>query len=140
MSEPQIEPRDRPAGVTILAILNGLFAMLLLLGGMVLVMAGPLIGFFVPFVGPFAGLILGIFGLFLVFLGVVGVVVTWGMWNGKQWAWWLTIIFSILIFLMGITTLPAGIVSLMISGTTLFYFTRPHVKSYFGLKPTMVSI
>lgn len=139
MSEP-LEPKDRPAGVTVLAILNGLFAVLLLLAGMVLVMAGPLIGFLVPFVGPFAGLILGLFGLFLVFIGIVGVIVTWGMLNGKQWAWWLTIIFSILIFLMGVTTLPAGIVSLIISGTTLFYFTRPHVKSYFGLKPANVAI
>ena len=139
MSEPP-EPKDRPAGVTVLAILNGLFAVLLLLAGMVLVMAGPLIGFLVPFAGPFAGLVLGLFGLFLVFLGVVGVVVTWGMWNGKQWAWWLTIIFSILIFLMGITTLPAGVVSLIISGATLFYFTRPHVKSYFGLRPVNVSV
>lgn len=138
MSEPQIEPRNRPAGVTVLAILNGLLAILLLLGGMVLVMAGPLIGFLVPFAGPFAGLILGIFGLFLVFLGVAGVAVAWGMWNGKKWAWWLTIIFSIGIFLMGITTIPAGIVSLIISGATLFYFTRPHVRSYFGLKPVDV--
>lgn len=135
--------KARPDGVTILAVLDGLGAAILLGFGMIMVMAGPFVGSLAPFAGAFAGLILSAVGLLFVFLGVITFVVAWGLWNGKKWAWWFTVVFSVLGMIFGLTVIsdPVGLGGVIGAGNMafnfaiLYYFMRRRVKYYFGLLP-----
>ncbi len=84
----------------------------------------------------------------LIALGVIVVVITilhfmlaYGFWKGRRWGWGLGIIFpivgiigSIILFLVNselenlVIIIPSVIIGLII----LIYLTRPHVKAYFG--------
>lgn len=134
-------PKVRPVGVTVLAMLEGILSAVLLLGGVALLIAGPLIAVFAPFTVPFfAGVFLTFLGVVLTILGIVGFIVVWGMWSGREWAWWLTTIFAGIGVLIGLATLPGGFFGLILNGAVLYYFTRPHAKEYFGRKPVTLTI
>src|SRR5579863_3287205 len=89
-----VEP-SRPLGVAILAVLIGIFAVIVIVGGLLVLLASSFA--FVPFplfgtVGVVAGILLFIFGLIL-----LGVAV--GLWHQRLWALVLTIIVLILLII-----------------------------------------
>lgn len=142
---PMAAQKVRPTGITILAVLNGILSVLILLGGIGMIVAAPFIGAFMPTMGmPFGGIAIGAFlgvvGVVLLIFGALGIVVTWGMWTGKAWAWWLAIIVSVIGVIGGLLSIPFGLGSLIINGAILYYLTRPHVKVYFGQKPVTVTM
>ncbi len=105
--------RERPTGVSILAILHvlgGLFSLLVLTA--------------LPSVSYLAQ-ILGTIGTAIVLAEAIGsFVVAYGLWNGMKWAWIGAIIFAII----GLLSLGLGtIVSILI----LFYLFKKEVKAYF---------
>ena len=141
---PMVAQKVRLTGVTVVAVLNGIMSILFLLGGLILMVAAPLIGAFMP-VGMPSGAaaiaaIIGIVGIVVLIFGALGIVVTWGMWSGKSWAWWLTTIFSVIGALGGLFSMPAGIAALVIYGAIIYYFTRPHVKEFYGQKSVTVTM
>ncbi len=85
---------------------------------------------------PLAGLF-GAFGIVLIIAGLIELVISWGLWTGKGWAWWLGVIFTGLGLLFALASIVSrnlgGIVSLIIDGLILYYFFKPHVKQYFGI-------
>jgi uncharacterized membrane protein len=86
---------SRPLGVAILAVLIGIFAVIVIVGGLLALFASSFA--FVPFplfgtVGVVAGILLIIFGLIL-----LGVAV--GLWHQRLWALVLTIIVLILLII-----------------------------------------
>jgi hypothetical protein len=128
---PTPEKKGRPTGVTVLAILQGLFAILAVLGGLATLTLGSLLGAAVPSVG-YAGDLFGLIGIIGLLLGIIGLIITYGMWTGKGWAWWLTIIFSIISIIFNVLSLPVGIIGIIIYLVIVIYLTRPHVKAFFG--------
>jgi hypothetical protein len=86
------QPRRRPIGVAILAILVGAFGFLLLLSGALLLVgvAGhAIVGLPTTLFGiggPIAGLVALIVGIVLLGLGL-------GLWNLRMWAYVLTLVF-----------------------------------------------
>jgi len=134
---PPPPPRVRPTGVTILAILGFIVAALFIFAGIAIVALGPLITSLLkesmPYPYPIA-LLAGVLGVALLISGGIGLIISWGLWTGRGWAWWLTVIFSALSLLSSLLALPNGIIGLLVDALILYYFFKPHVKDYFGVK------
>ncbi len=143
--------KQRPTGVTILAILQilgGLF--FLVIGGFALVLAGflgmggmvpgmpdmPEMPMFLPFLGGVAAII----GIIMIAVGFLSFAVAYGYWNGLGWAWTLGLVVAVIGLILGLISLPSGIVWIIIDALVIYYLTRPHVKTYFGKKPIQVTI
>jgi hypothetical protein len=78
---------------------------------------------------PLLGIIIG--GV-LVMIGIAYFVMAYGLWNGRRWAWKLTLI----LLGIGIGSIVVGNVGSLfhtiINAIVIFYLYRPNVKDYFG--------
>jgi uncharacterized membrane protein len=139
----------RPTGVTVIGILTIIGGIVMLFAGMTLVTLAAV----APILPLSDGQInsqlantgmstemLGIIssatgGLFLI-LGIASLVVAYGLFKAKKWAWTTSVVLSFISIAMGIVSIATGnigaIVSIAISGLILYYLYRPHVKAYFG--------
>lgn len=132
----------RPSGVSVLSILAGILGILALVGGIIVAAASTfitdIIESYAPtavipgMTGAFIAGILAIVGAVVIIIGILHILVAYGLWVGAGWAWWLTIILSILGIILGILSLPGGIVLLIIYAVIIWYFWQPYVKAYFG--------
>jgi hypothetical protein len=131
------KPR-RPTGITILAILELIGGIFGLLGGILLIGVGgsgilSSLGY-----GIASGLIAALGGGVVVF-SLFALLMGWGMWTGKGWAWIIAVILYILGALANLASLAIGvytsIVGLVIAALILWYLWRPHVKAFFGRGP-----
>lgn len=126
----------RPLGVTILAALEILGGIVALLGGIYVASSGAAAGMLLSSsaLGTAAG---GVLGGVLIVLGLVALVIAYGFLKGIKWGWWIAIVLYVLGIISGIVSLIAGsygvIISLIIDAIILYYLTRPHVKSWFGV-------
>lgn len=125
----------RPTGVTILAILDLLGGILALLGGVFLVGVGRAgvmtrLGY-----GMYEGFIAGVGGVALV-VGLFAILVGWGLWSGKDWAWVLAIVLYALGLLFSLVSLVGqpirGVIGIVVYAFLLWYLFRPTVKAFFG--------
>jgi hypothetical protein len=119
-------------------------AILMFLAGIVLVLGGlgalvgsafvDLFGF-----GRFAGLV-AVVGVAAFILGILTLIEGWGMWSGREWAWIVGIILTILGLLSSIAQLaggsPGSVLGIIIYAIILYYLTRPHIRTYFKGQPT----
>jgi uncharacterized membrane protein (DUF2068 family) len=96
----------RPLGVTILAILT--------------VISG--IGFLVSVI--------------LIPLGIANLVVAYGLWKGKRWAWTITLVLSFIGIALGLASIATGTIiaiwPVIINAIVIYYLYRPNVKAFFG--------
>lgn len=135
----------RPTGVSVLAILTAIAGILILIVALFLGILSTEMATFIesmiteygagvfPGVGEFVeAFVLGIAAV-LAILGFLALIDAYGLWTGAGWAWWLTIILSVLGIIGGILSLPAGIISIIIDGLIIYYFTRRYVKEFFGM-------
>jgi len=116
-------------------------AILQILGGILLVLGGAALAAIPQLVElplPGFGLLFGGLGAFFIVIGILALLVGWGLWAGKGWAWWLTVILQALGIVSSLASLalgdPTAIASLIIAAIILYYFFKPHVKAYFGVK------
>ena len=113
--------KQRPLGVTIIALLA-------ILGGIAFLVVG-LTLIFIPVVGIFIGS-----GLFI--LGLAYFLVAYGLWNERSWAWTLTLILSGIGIIVGIGSIIVGnigsIIHTIINAIIIYYLSRPTVKSFFN--------
>jgi hypothetical protein len=120
--------RERPLGVTILAILAAIGGVLGLLGSVAL------LGLFSA-----AGGLFMILGLVSIVLSVLYLVFAYGAWTLQPWGWTLGVglaAASVVLTLIGLTQgtqeLVGALISLAISGVILYYLFQPDVKAAFG--------
>lgn len=75
-------------------------------------------------------------GAGLVALGVAYLVMAYGLWRGKRWAWTITMILSLVGIAVGAVSIVSGnvaaVFTLIINGIVLYYLYRPQVKVFFG--------
>ena len=156
-----MQKQSRPRGVTIIAILIIIAGVLSLLLGIGLVVIGPFLmnglqttssNLGSQIEPQIFGIIFLVFGATSLALGVANLVMAYGLWKGKGWAWTISIIvlfigIAIDIVSLSITSVAgvfsntgsnllgnivSGIVSIGISAFIVYYLYRPHVKAYFG--------
>jgi hypothetical protein len=125
--------KKRPTGVTVLAVLYILFALLLLGGGGVLLSARSYLG---TQVGSVIGTFGGVLGGVLIVAALIMFVISYGFLKGNEWSWWVAIIFLVLGLISEVASLftgqiGAGIIGIIISAIIIYYLTRPNVKKWF---------
>ncbi len=125
MTQPST--RERPLGITILAILAAVGGVFLLLAGL-----GAM---------AFAGLggLFAILGIVAILVGVVYLAFAYGAWTLKPWGWTLgvgasiaSIVLTILQLTQGTQEIVGAIISIAISAAILYYLYQPDVKAAFG--------
>lgn len=108
--------KNRPLGVTIIAILTAI-------GGLIFLSTG-------------LGLLIIGFGFILLVLGIAYLVMAYGLWNGRRWAWTITLILSGIGIIVAIATIVAGnvsaVINVIIHAVVIYYLYRPNVKAFFG--------
>ena len=108
--------KQRPLGVTIVAILTAIGGLIFLGSGLTLLIIG--------------------FGFLLLVLGIAYLVMAYGLWNGRGWAWTITLILSVIGIIVAIASIVAGnvsaIISIIIHAVVIYYLYRPNVKAFFG--------
>ncbi|NEP63713.1 MAG: hypothetical protein F6K31_43615 [Symploca sp. SIO2G7] len=139
---------QRPIGVTILAILNSLGALVLILIGTSSFLTGPLLDQLMqdpdlaelmktvpPEAVDIFPKVLG--GVFLV-LAAINIAIAIGLWTLQAWSWYLTLIFQglgILGNLGGLLLLsPVSMASIVFSGFYIYYFLQQPVQTAFGIR------
>ena len=135
----------RPSGVSVLAILAALGGILGLIVAVVLGIMSTEMATLIeslmeeygavvlPGIGEFIETLVLAIAAVLAISGILALIDAYGLWIGAGWAWWLTIILSVLGIIGGLLSLPGGIISIIIDILIIYYFTRPHVKEFFGL-------
>jgi hypothetical protein len=114
--------RNRPLGVTIIAILAVIGGIGSLLSGLTVLAIVPILGI--------------IFGGILIIIGLAYFVVAYGLWKGLSWAWVLTLIVSVIGIIVGLGSIVVGNVGalfhVIVNAIVIYYLYRPNVKAYFG--------
>jgi hypothetical protein len=138
-----IRKPSRPAGITVLAILEiligivGLVASLAIIGFSALFSTLPRVGFLLGTIGLVIGGVVLLFSLIWLATGL-------GFLHGRGWSWTLGMIFSILSLLGAFAALIIGLITggvggLIFWGLMLYYLTRTHVKAFFGRSGPLVN-
>jgi hypothetical protein len=113
---------DRPLGVTILAVLEIIVGLLGLFSGFTLLTLGAMM----PFgLGAFAAVI----GAVVLFIGILDVIIGWGLWSLKSWAWMVALIVNIINLILNAIQLAwlGAIINLII----ILYLQQGDIKSRF---------
>ena len=116
-------PAGRPLGVTILALLQILSGLFWLVTGGLAVAAAGLAGIF--------GIILLLAGAVLVIIGIIGLIIGFGLWNMRSWAWIWAIIINILGIIFSLTNPLQNALGIIISLIIVIYLMTPDIKSRF---------
>jgi hypothetical protein len=147
--------RSRPTGVTIIGILDIISGAIMLVLGLGLIAIGTIMipylhipgmhrlqalnsanfafsHFPRPFFGPLAVSI----GSVIAAIGIASLVIAYGIFHAKGWAWTATVIISIISIVGSAASIAAGnagaVVNVIINAIILYYVYRPRVKAYFG--------
>jgi len=138
----RMEEPHRPMGITILALLETIGALVLLALGAMMILLGAAVlvavGLGEASLGIALSEIVVFVGGFILLLGVIELAIAWGLWKGQGWAWTVALIVAVLGIIGGVIALVSGslynIVTLAIQAIIVYYLYRPEVKAYFGKK------
>jgi uncharacterized membrane protein (DUF2068 family) len=126
---------QRPTGITVLAILSFIGGVLAIFAGLALV---GLSGAIAAAAGGGGGLAT-ILGLLLLVFGVLELILGYGFWTLKPWAWSMGvalqaagIVLDVIQFTNNGSQLVSVIISIAISAAIIWYLFQPHVKAAFG--------
>jgi uncharacterized membrane protein HdeD (DUF308 family) len=155
--------RQRPTGVTILGVLFVIAGAFSLLGGIATLVAIPFVANVNPNVindepqlngqqqqpltpseqtalAQGSGSILTALGALMIPLGIASLVVAYGLFKGKRWAWYVAVVLSIIGLVVNVISLvtsnmsaiAGALVGIAFEGIVLYYLFRRNVKEYFG--------
>jgi len=69
---------------------------------------------------------------YYVLAGVIGLVLAWGLWIGNGRAWIVAVILYVVGVIMGLVTLPTGIVGIVMDGVVLYLLMRSDTRRFCG--------
>jgi uncharacterized membrane protein (DUF2068 family) len=153
--------RHRPTGVTILGVLFVIAGAFSLLGGIATLVAIPFVANVNPNVvnnelqfngqqplmpseqtalAQGSGSILTVLGALLIPLGIASLVVAYGLFKAKRWAWYVAVVLSIIGIVVNVISLvtsnmgaiAGALVGIAINAIVLYYLSRRSVREYFG--------
>ena len=88
----------------------------------------------------FGVMVIRIIGGIMSVLGILGFLVAFGYWNGRGWAWTAGMIVTVIGLILGLLSLPEGVLGLIINTLIIYYLTRPYVKRWFGKEPVPFTV
>ena len=129
--------KDRPFGVSLIAILLMIEAILQIIAGLAL-LGISMAGFFAtPYIGAAAAMT--VLGIIAVFIGIIQLIVSSGMWTLEKWAWiiavavcWVDVVFDVIGGIIKTQSFGAVFVSLIIPVIVLIYLYSGGVKKAFN--------
>jgi len=130
---------NRPLGVTLLAILHVLQAILAFIIGLLLVTLGSFLPRFLihfPRLARHTGLFEVVGGI-LVIVALLYLCLSYGLWSGKGWAWTISLILAGLGIVLSLVALIVRgglgvVIALILGAVIIYYLTRENVKAFFG--------
>ncbi len=145
----------RPIGVSILAGLFVLAGAITLLGGITTLVAAPFAANLDPNTlddeSPLtqgqqtilienSGSILAVLSAFLIPIGIVSLIVAYGLFKGKRWAWSAAVVLSAIGLVINVLSLITGgmaamagaLVGIAINAVLLYCLSKRNVRQYFG--------
>ncbi|MBM3247307.1 hypothetical protein FJZ17_02085 [Candidatus Pacearchaeota archaeon] len=137
-NKSKVSAGARPLGVSILAVLSYIAAVFTFIGGLAMLIGSTAVSTIIGQVFPeyvswsTAGVALFVFlGIVFILLGVLDFFIGKGLWNGKEWARILVLIFLALSVIDGVLP-PFAIVQAIIAALLIWYLGfNPAVKRYF---------
>ena len=119
--------KKRPTVVKILVVIVLIGSIIPILAGAMMLTGGSVLeGYFMQ------ELLSQILPTYYVVVGLIGLVVAWGLWIGKGWAWIIAIIIFIIGLIMDLVTLPTGIVGVVIDVIVLYLLSRSDTRRFCG--------
>jgi hypothetical protein len=119
--------KKRPMVVKILVLIVAIGSIIPILAGVMMLTGGSAYeGYFMQ------ELLSQIVPTYSVLVGVIGLVVAWGLWIGRGWAWILALIVFIIGIIMDLVTVPTGIVGVVIDAIVLYLLMRPETRKFCG--------
>lgn len=146
---------DRPLGIAILAVLDIIGGILAFIGGIAAAAASTIVNdpdvrdvirdamisagvTDVDAVLDILATVLIVVGMTIFAMGLVAIVVGWGLWTGKQWAWVIAVFLYIagivisVVFMVWPVWSPTNVIGIIIGAVILYYLFRPNVRAWFG--------
>ena len=120
----------KPTGVLLIAVLQLIAALLYIVAGGLLVWAALLLGGFFAILIAFPAMIIFI-------VGIIGLIVFWGLYTLKGWAWMLAIVINLLGLLGGVLRFDTlltdylGLGGFVVSLIIVIYLLMPSTKAHF---------
>jgi hypothetical protein len=121
-----VSEKKRPTVVKILVLIVAIGSIIPILAGVMMLTGGAYEGYFMQ------ELLSQILPVYYVLVGVFGLVVAWGLWIGRGWAWSLALVVFIIGIIMDLVTLPTGIVGVVIDAIVLYLLMRPDTRRFCG--------
>jgi len=118
--------KKRPTVVKILVLIVAIGSIIPILAGVMMLTGGAYEGYFMQ------ELLSQILPTYYVLVGVIGLVVAWGLWVGRGWAWILALIIFIIGIIMDLVTLPTGIVGIVLDGIVVYLLMRSDTRKFCG--------
>jgi hypothetical protein len=125
-SEIEMSEKKRPTVVKILVLIVAIGSILPIMAGAMILAGGAFESYFLQ------ELLSGIIGTYYVLVGVIGLVLAWGLWIGRGWAWILALVLHIIGIIMGLITLPTGIVGVVMDGIVVYLLMRRDTRTFCG--------
>jgi len=126
----------RPFGITLLALLHVLQAILFLVGGIALIALGALIGRGFFGVHRLLSGAASLIGVVVVVVGLLYFGLAWGLWSGKGWAWTVSLLLAALGIIVSLISLLGGgvgaLIVLILDAIIIYYLLTPRVRTFFG--------
>jgi uncharacterized membrane protein (DUF2068 family) len=87
-----------------------------------------------------SGSIFTVLGAVLIPLGIASLVVSYGLFKAKRWAWYVAVVLSIIGIVVNVISLvtanmgaiTGALVDIAINAIVLYYLSRRNVRQYFG--------
>jgi hypothetical protein len=116
--------KQRPVAVTSIVVLMIIGMIALLIIGMIVVLFG-------------AGVTRIGYPTWAVATDITYAITAYGLWNGKKWAWTVTLILSVIQILFSILSIVVGsgrgvAISIFINGVFIYWLHGRNVKEFFG--------
>lgn len=124
-SVKRVRKSEIPIGVKVISVLYYLGAVFLLFMGILSFIGSSFVGDYLlrsesdPLVGALTGGVFAVIGVVFILFAILSFFIGRGLWNAKQWARVLVIIFAVLGVLNGLTTMIGGNVFIGIGIVTL---------------------
>lgn len=133
---------DRPLGVTLLGLLSLVSGAFSIIKGLAWLGIGGVAAGATALANPVVGAMIGIvalaFGGLALLSGIFAVLVAWGFFSTKKWAWSFGmathgfILAWSLLAVLGPSTLRERLGAIIVSGCIVYYLTRTDIKQVFG--------